>query len=146
VAGPGDVLDLAPGDRVTVTARTIGPEVRTVQLRTADGVVAEGPPGEVTAELTVGAPTYVVAVASGPPHVRSMNAAGAYAHTSPVHLHVGGRHVAREDDLRWCLDYLDGLEEMIRRAARLDGPAQLADHLDLLDRARDVYRARLAET
>ncbi|MDL4822117.1 CehA/McbA family metallohydrolase [Actinomadura opuntiae] len=143
--GPGDVLDLAPGDRVTVTARTVGPEVLTVQLRTADGVIAEGPPGEITAELTVERPTYLVAVASGPPHPRSMNHAGAFAHTSPVHLNVDGRPVAREADLRWCLDYLDGLEEMIRRAARLDGPAQLADHLDLLDRARGVYRSRLAE-
>ncbi|WP_433152058.1 CehA/McbA family metallohydrolase [Actinomadura nitritigenes] len=144
--GPGAVLDLAPGDRVTATARTVGPEVGTVQLRTADGVLAEGPPGEVTAELTVGRPTYLVAVATGPPHPRSMSRGGAYAHTSPVHLHVDGRPAAREDDLRWCLDYLDGLEDMIRRAARLDGPGQLAGHLDLLDRARAVYRTRLAGT
>jgi hypothetical protein len=75
-----------------------------------------------------------------------MSRGGAFAHTSPVHLHVDGRPVAREDDLRWCLDYLDGLEEMIRHAARLDGPEQLAGHLDLLDRARAVYRARLARS
>ncbi|WP_067825706.1 CehA/McbA family metallohydrolase [Actinomadura kijaniata] len=141
--GPGDTLDRAPGDRVTVTARCVGPEVRRLELRTADGVVAEGPPGALTAELTVDAPTYVVAVASGPAHPRTFHYSGAYAHTSPVYLDVAGRHVARPADVRWCLDYLDGLETMIREHARLDGERELADHLDLLDAARAVYRARL---
>ncbi|MGP4028327.1 CehA/McbA family metallohydrolase [Actinomadura sp. 3N407] len=141
--GPGDVLDVAPGERVTVTARTIGPEVLRIELRTADGVLAEGPPGEVTAELTAGNPTYVVAVAIGPQHERSMHYSGAFAHTGPVHLHVDGRHVAREADLRWCLEYLDRLEDLLRRAARIDDPNQLVAHLDLLDAARAVYTARL---
>ncbi|TYK42724.1 CehA/McbA family metallohydrolase [Actinomadura decatromicini] len=142
--GPGDVLDAAPGDRVTVTARTVGPEVDRVELRTADGVLAAGPPGEVGAELTVTGPTYVVAVATGPPHERSMHHSGAFAHTSPVHLRVAGRRVAREADLRWCLDYLDRLGDLLRRAARLETPEQLAAHLDLLDAARAVYTGRLA--
>ncbi|MEU8802246.1 CehA/McbA family metallohydrolase [Spirillospora sp. NPDC048819] len=141
--GPGDVLDVAPGERVTVTARTIGPEVLRIELRTAGGVLAEGPPGEVTAEFTAGGPTYVVAVAIGPQHERSMHHSGAFAHTSPVHLHVDGRHVAREADLRWCLEYLDRLEDLLRRAARIDDPNQLVTHLDLLDAARAVYTARL---
>lgn len=141
--GPGDVLDVAPGDRLTVTARTVGPEVLRVELRTADGVLAEGPPGEVTAELAVTGPTYVAAVAIGPPHERSMHYSGAFAHTSPVHLHVAGRHVAREDDLRWCLEYLDRLEDLLGRAARIEAPEQLTAHLDLLDAARAVYLTRL---
>ncbi|MFC6882052.1 CehA/McbA family metallohydrolase [Actinomadura yumaensis] len=139
---PGDALDAAPGTRVTVTARTIGPEVTRLEIRTADGIAAEGPPPELTAEITVTEPTYVVATASGPPCDRSMHRSGAYAHTSPVHVHVHGRHVAREDDVRWCLEYLDGLEDMLRRRARLT-PAQLGDHLALLGEARAVYRSRL---
>ncbi|WP_067480675.1 CehA/McbA family metallohydrolase [Actinomadura hibisca] len=142
--GPGDVLDLAAGDTVTVTARSVGPEVLTVQLRTADGVLAEGPPGEVTAELTVGDPTYVVAVATGPAHPRALHYGGAFAHTSPVRLDVAGASVARPADVRWCLDFLDGLETMIREHGRLDTERQLADHLDLIDAARAVYRSRLA--
>ncbi|MQY09381.1 CehA/McbA family metallohydrolase [Actinomadura macrotermitis] len=141
--GPGDTLDLKPGDTVTVTARAAGPELLTVQLRTADGVLAEGPPGELTAELTVDGPTYVVAVAEGPPGPRSMHYAGAFAHTSPVYLDVAGRPVAREADVRWCLEYLDGLADLIRTQARLDGAGQLGDHLALLEEARAVYRSRL---
>ncbi|TDD32810.1 hypothetical protein E1287_21620 [Actinomadura sp. KC06] len=141
--GPGDILDVAPGERVTVTARTIGPEVLRIELRTADGILADGPPGEVTAELTVGEPTYVVAVAAGPRHERSMHYSGAFAHTSPVHLRVDGRRVARGADLRWCLEYLDRLEDLLRDTARFDAPEQFAAHLDLLDEARGVYIARL---
>ncbi|MEW2353941.1 CehA/McbA family metallohydrolase [Spirillospora sp. NPDC029432] len=139
---PGDTLDAAPGDRVTITARTIGPEVAHLEIRTADGVLAEGPPPELTAELTVGEPTYVVAVASGPPHERSYHHTGAYAHTSPIYVHVGGRHVAREEDIAWCLEYLDAFEEILRAQATIETPAQLTDHLILLDEARSTYRSR----
>ncbi|MEV4258466.1 CehA/McbA family metallohydrolase, partial [Spirillospora sp. NPDC049652] len=143
--GPGDTLDLpAPGATVTVTVRTVGEEVETVWLLTADGVLAEGPPDELTVRLPVTGPTYVIAVATGPAHVRSMHHDGVYAQTSPVYLDVAGRHVAREDDVRWCLDYLDGFERMIRDRARLSDESRLADHLDLIEAARAVYRSRLA--
>ncbi|KAB2344361.1 CehA/McbA family metallohydrolase [Actinomadura rudentiformis] len=141
--GPGDTLDLELGTRVTITVRTIGPEVTGIQLRTAEGVLAEGPPPELTAELVVDVPTYVVAVVTGPRNPRSYHHSGSYAHTSPVYLDVGGAHVAHERDVRWCLDYLDALEERIRSYGRLDTKAQLADHVELLDAARAVYRSRL---
>ncbi|MFI0348828.1 CehA/McbA family metallohydrolase [Actinomadura sp. 9N407] len=140
--GPGATLDARPGDRLTVTVRSVGPEVTRLELRTADGVVAEGPPHELTAELTVGEPTYLVAVASGPAHARSFHHTGVYAHTSPVYIDVDGHHVAREADVQWCLDYLDALEELLRTQARLESPGQLSDHLALLDEARTVYRSR----
>ncbi|MCP2339478.1 CehA/McbA family metallohydrolase [Actinomadura rupiterrae] len=143
--GPGDTIDLpAPGEAVRVSARVVGEEVGTVRLLSADGVLAEGPPDELTVRLAVPEPTYVIAVATGPRHPRSMHHAGVYAQTSPVHLHVAGRHVARAEDVRWCLDYLDGLERMIRKRARLTGDDRLADHVNLLEAARAVYRARLA--
>jgi hypothetical protein len=141
--GPGDVLDALPGDRVTATARAVGPEVTRLEIRTADRVVAEGPPPQITARIELGEPTYVVAVASGPPHPRSFHHAGAYAHTSPVYIDLGGDQVAREPDLRWCLDYLDRLEELLRAQGRFDTDGQLTDHLDLIDQARGVYRDRL---
>ncbi|MEU5878939.1 CehA/McbA family metallohydrolase [Spirillospora sp. NPDC047279] len=141
--GPGDTLALDAGDRVTVTAGTIGPEVAHVEIRTAEGVIAAGPPDRITAELTVTEPTYVVAVATGPRNPRSFHLMGSYAHTSPVYLDVGGARVAREDDLRWCLDYLDAYEERIRAHARLETAGQLDDHLRLIEDARGVYRARL---
>ncbi|GAA3805270.1 hypothetical protein GCM10022226_26540 [Sphaerisporangium flaviroseum] len=139
---PGDTLDRAPGDRVRVSVRVIGPEVERLTIRTADGVLAEGPPGELTAELVVGGPTYVLALAEGGPHPRSLFS-GVFAHTSPVYLNVRGRAVARAEDLHWCLEWLDLLEELIRGRARLDTKEQLDDYLRLVDESRRVYLSRL---
>ncbi len=144
---PGDTLDLLPGDRVTITAKVVGEEAERLEIRTAGGVLACAEvPGEETVletELVVGEPTYVVAVATGGPHPRTLRD-GTHAHTSPVHLDVDGRHVAREEDVRWCLEWLDLLAEAVPAHARLTSPEHLADHLGLIDRARAVYRSRLA--
>ncbi|GII58839.1 hypothetical protein Pth03_72280 [Planotetraspora thailandica] len=138
----GETLHLNPGDRVTVQARTAGPGVERLELRSADGVLAEGPGGELTASVVVGEPTYVVAVATGTGHPLAPDGVS-FAHTSPVYLDVAGRHVARPDDVRWCLRWLALLEDLVCREARLDDATQLRDHLDLIEKARAVYTARL---
>src|SRR5690606_39602949 len=107
-----DLLDLAPGEEVEITVTSVGPEVENLEIRTADGVLAQGPPGRLTATLRAGDPTYVVAVATGGPHQRTFHGSGAYAHTSPVYLNVAGARVARPEDVRWCLGWLDRLEEV----------------------------------
>ncbi|MEV0383871.1 CehA/McbA family metallohydrolase [Nonomuraea sp. NPDC050643] len=152
--GPGHVLQARRGDRVSVTATAIGPEVAAVRIRTAEGVRAGaerlsadyGRRGEdlltVTAEFRVDAPTYVVAEVLCDPHARTLTATG-YALTSPVYVDVNGRPVARQDDVRWCLEWLDLLEQLIRQHGRLAGPYQFGDHMSLLQQARTIYRGRL---
>ncbi|NRQ33430.1 CehA/McbA family metallohydrolase [Nonomuraea sp. NN258] len=158
--GPGDVLDVREGTRLRVTATATGPEVAAVRLRTASGVQAaaerlatseqlatDGTDGDaltVTADLVIDEPTYVIAeVLCEPHHPRTLTTTG-YALTSPVYVDVAGRQVARQDDVRWCLQWLDLLEDLIKQHARLAAHAQLADHLALIGRARRVYRSRLA--
>ncbi|TMR91357.1 CehA/McbA family metallohydrolase [Nonomuraea basaltis] len=143
--GPGDTLELAPGQRVEIVAASIGPEVESLEIRTAEGVLAQGPRGRLVASMVVREPTYVVAVASGGPHPRTFHRRGAYAHTSPVYLDVAGEHVARESDVRWCLAWLDRLEEVLREFGTFETEEQLGDHLELYERARAVYRKRLAD-
>lgn len=126
--GPGDTLDLAPGGTAGVTARVLGDGVTRVRLLTADGELASGPPGEVAAVLPAERPTYVVAVAEGGGRV--------LAHTSPVYLDVRHRRVTREEDVTYCLRWLDLLEKEIRDRAAEEG-------LEVLDEARRVYQARL---
>ncbi|MEU0571743.1 CehA/McbA family metallohydrolase [Nonomuraea sp. NPDC005983] len=127
--GPGSTLNLTPGTRLRVTGRVIGPGVETVRLLTADGELTSGPPGEVAAELTAIWPTYVVAVAEGGGQVR--------AHTSPVYLDVEKRRVAREEDVTFCLRWLELLEDLIRDRV---GTGYLA----VVAEARRVYESRLA--
>lgn len=140
--GLGETLDLSPGEQVTISARSVGPEVERLEIRTADGVLAAGPPGELAASFAVDRPTYVVAVASGGRHPRSLHKE-VFAHTSPVYVDVAGRHVARDEDVRWCLEWLTLLEGLVRDHALLDTPDQLRDHLDLIEKARAVYLSRL---
>ncbi|HEX8007087.1 MAG TPA: hypothetical protein VF482_11730, partial [Trebonia sp.] len=113
-----------------------------LELHTAGGVLAVGPAGELSATLDVLEPTYVVAAASGGRHRRSLHRE-VYAHTSPVYLDVSGRHVARAEDVRWCLEWLTLLTGTVREHARLDSPDQLRDHLDLIEKAAAIYRSRL---
>jgi hypothetical protein len=141
---PGDTLELAPGQRVEIVATSIGPEVESLEIRTAEGVLAQGPPGRLVAAMEVREPTYVVAVASGGPHPRSFHRRGAYAHTSPVYVDVAGGHVAREADVRWCLAWLDRLEVLLREFGTFESKEQLGDHLELYERAREIYRGRLS--
>ncbi|WP_236667981.1 MULTISPECIES: CehA/McbA family metallohydrolase [unclassified Nonomuraea] len=142
--GPGDTVDLAAGRRAEIVVTSIGPEVERLEIRTADGVLAQGPPGRLTTSLVADEPTYVVAVATGPPHPRTLHGRGAYAHTSPVYVDVAGSHVAREADVRWCLAWLDRLEELLREFGTFETEEQLGDHLEVYGRARKVYRGRLA--
>ncbi|UBU17171.1 CehA/McbA family metallohydrolase [Nonomuraea gerenzanensis] len=149
--GPGHVLHAEPGQRISVTASAIGPEVAAVRIRTAEGVRAgaERLPAAgrdlltVTAELRVDAPTYVVAEVLCDPHPRTLTATG-YALTSPVYVDVDGKQVARREDVRWCLEWLDGLENLIRQHGRLASPYQFGDHMSLLQQARAVYHGRLS--
>ncbi|MFG2074517.1 CehA/McbA family metallohydrolase [Nonomuraea maritima] len=151
--GPGDVIHARPGDRLTVTATAVGPEVAAVRIRTADGVragaerllVDRGPGDDrltVSAELRLDEPTYVIAEVLCDPHPRTLTATG-YALTSPVYVDVAGRRVARPGDVLWCLEWLDLLEGLIRQHARLVAPYQFGDHVCLLQQARAVYRGRL---
>ncbi|GAA1307829.1 hypothetical protein Psi02_65550 [Planotetraspora silvatica] len=142
---PGETLDLSPGDHVTIRARAAGHGVERLALRTADGVLAAGPGGELVTSLVVDAPTYVVAVATGHGHPVAANGE-TFAHSSPVYLDVACRHVARPEDVRWCMRWLDLLEDLVSGHARLEDAAQLDDHLDLIEKARTVYAARLAIT
>ncbi|MDP4503043.1 CehA/McbA family metallohydrolase [Nonomuraea turcica] len=141
--GPGETLELAPGQRVEIVAASIGPEVEHLEIHTAAGMLARGRPGRLVTSMEVSEPTYVVAVASGGPHPRAFHRRGAYAHSSPVYLDVAGEHVAREADVRWCLAWLDRLEAVVREFGTFETDDQLGDHLELYERARAVYRGRL---
>ncbi|WP_433442456.1 CehA/McbA family metallohydrolase [Nonomuraea sp. CA-141351] len=152
--GPGQVIQAHKGRRIRVTAGAIGPEVAAVRIRTAEGVWAgaerlaagsgrvSGEPLTVTADILVDAPTYVVAEVLCDPHPRTLTTTG-YALTSPVYVDVDGKHVARQEDVRWCLEWLDLLEDLIKRHCRLAAPYQIGDHVSLLEQARAVYLARL---
>ncbi|WP_238495884.1 CehA/McbA family metallohydrolase [Streptosporangium sp. KLBMP 9127] len=146
--GPGAVLDLAAGEQLDIRARLQGPGADHLTVTGPDGVIAElHAVSELrfSTELRNG-PTWIAAVARGPGHPNTLDQS-VLAHTSPVYVDVAGRRVARTADARWCLDFLDTLEEFVARHGRFDPAtrtADLADHHAVLEQARDFYRSVVA--
>jgi hypothetical protein len=142
--GPGGLLDVAPGARLTVRARVTGSGV--------DRLVLHGPDGELAAtadavlEHEIVAPEgglWLAAAAYGGTDDPHTVGAPVFAHTSPVYVDVAGRRVARATSGRWCLRQLDRLQELATEHGRFDpghGKAQLGDLVAVLDRARRYYR------
>jgi len=144
---PGDLLDAEPGRRVPVSARAEGLGVERLELVGPDGVLAAGRPdgaGAHAIQTTVDpeASIWLCAVARGPAHP-SVPGAAVFAHTSPVHLQVGGQPVARAASARWLLDWLDRLEGLARSHGQFADAAQRDELLSVIDAARPFYRARL---
>jgi hypothetical protein len=141
--GPGAVLDLAEGDRLDIRTRVRGPGARHLRIVGPDGVLAAGRAQEEV-RLTAGAgePTWIAALATGGPHPNTLDES-VFAHTSPVYVDVAGRRVARAADARWCLDFLERLEDLVRRHGHFapeHRDTQLNDVIDVLDQARSFYR------
>jgi hypothetical protein len=102
---------------------------------------------ELRLETSVEGPSSIAAVARGGRNPNTLDVS-ALAHTSPVYLDVAGQRVARVADARWCLDFLDALERLVREHGHFQ-PATRADHLGdlvaVLDQARAFYR-RVADS
>lgn len=144
--GPGATVEAMPGSRIPVAARVTGPGVTELRIHSADGIVASVEVtggGELQAELVAGDPTYLVAEAFGEGHPDVLDR-HAYAHTSPVYVDVEGQRVAREADAERYLDWIDRLERLARSAGVFHDPSHLGDLVEVLERARLVYRSVVA--
>jgi hypothetical protein len=119
--------------------------VASLELVGPDGVLARaeaaGPePPTLEAAVAVDGPLWLCAVARGPRHP-SVPAAAVFAHTSPVHVQVGGRPAVRAASARWLLDWLDRFEELLRAHGRFDDDAQRDEVLAVVARARPFYQS-----
>ncbi|MDN5859299.1 MAG: CehA/McbA family metallohydrolase [Pseudonocardia sp.] len=142
--GPGAILNRRPGDRLRVRARTAGSGVQRLvfygpsgELATTDGDVLEH-------EVVLGeAGCWLAAAAHGQDDPHTVGAP-VFAHASPIYVDLDGRRVANGASARWCLNMLDGLQELATGQGRFDPQhreRQLGDLVAVLDRAREVYRA-----
>lgn len=140
--GPGDVITAEPGRTLSVSARTEGPGVERVELLGPDGVLASGA-NTLDTTVAVDGSTWLCAVARGPQHP-SVPGPVVFAHTSPVHVEVGGRTVRRAASARWLLDWLDRFEALVRAHGQFADDTQRDEVLAVIDRARPYYRTRAA--
>jgi hypothetical protein len=144
--GPGDVLQVEPGQMLSVSARTEGPGVERLELIGPDGVVARSviggtpaPAIDITAEPA--GSMWLCAVARGPQHPSVLGPV-VFAHTSPVYVEVRGQPAGRAASARWLLDWLDRFEQLVRTHGQFADGAQRDQVIDVIERARPYYHAR----
>jgi hypothetical protein len=121
----------------------VGAEAQVLEVLSAAGtVVSRELTGDgratVEFELDVHEPTYLVAVARGTTHA-NVPYRRVYAHTSPVHIQLGGESVGRAEDARWCLEWLDRFEERVLAHGVFHRADHRDDLLDVSHRARRFY-------
>ena len=142
--GPGSTVVAQPGARLPVVVRALGPGADQIALFTGGGRVGleSTAEGAWEAELRVAESTYVLATVEGDPHPEVL---GAYpfAITSPVWVEVDGLPVRVEEDLRWCLRWLDELDALVEEHGRFESDEQRSDVMSTIDGARSWYLARL---
>ena len=147
---PGEELRF---DRGPQTLRVIA-EVRTqVPLDTIE-VVVNGRPvisravqgaGVFTIDrkITLARSSWVAVRALGPWHRLILNDTGAFAHTSPVYVTIGGQPVCVAEDLRFYIDWIDQLIDRVRRRGRFATPERAEEVVALFQRARQIYQDAL---
>jgi hypothetical protein len=141
--GPGSVLDIPSGTTVRLRAHVEGPGVETLSVVGPEGVLATDAGSDVEVELLVTKPAWVAAVATGPRHSDVLGPT-VFAHTSPVYIDVEGHRVARPESARWCLDWLERVEQLAVQHGSFADESQLQDLVAVLERARPFYR-RISE-
>ncbi len=145
----GAVLDLAAGESLDIRARVQGPGAEHLTFVGPDGVVAQSDAASDLRYETIleEGPTWISAVARGTSHPNTLDES-VLAHTSPVYVDVDGQRVARGADARWCLEFLDTLEQFVGQHGHFHPAtrdAHFGDLVAVLEEARSFYR-RVAET
>jgi hypothetical protein len=139
--GPGDILEATRplSGAATVRVWTDGPcSIRlfrgsqlAAEWRLSEGQAAKGWTAQV--DMDFAESDAVMAEVVGEPDSLSMGEA-AYAHTSPVRVLIGGRPVARAEDVAWCLGWLERLRTFVAKHGRGTEP-HLAEVDDVIDAA-----------
>ena len=145
---PGATITSEPHRRLTVTVDAAGPGAERIILYTAEGLVdSHRCSGDMTWRTTiqVESSTFVIAVVEGQPHPAVLGPYP-YAITSPVWIEVGGKPVRVEEDVRWCIRWLDELDRLLDAHGRFESDSQRADVAEVVHRARSWFLDRLAES
>jgi hypothetical protein len=144
---PGDLIEAGRGQRLPVSVHTEGPGVERLELVGPDGLLARSEAAghqapSIDTTVAVEGSTWLCAVARGPGHPAVLGPV-VFAHTSPVHLEVGGQPVRRAASARWLLDWLDRFEELVRAHGHFADDTQRDQVVAVVERARPYYRAQL---
>jgi hypothetical protein len=137
---PGDELKLGQGPqklKVKVDVRTQVP-VDKIEL------LVNGQPREWKgeAELELDRSAWIAARATGPWHRLVLNDAGAFAHTSPVYVELGGQPVRSRADAEFYSDWIGKLIARVEQRGVFSNEARKREVIELFAKARAIYEER----
>jgi hypothetical protein len=67
-----------------------------------------------------------------------------FAHTTPVHCVIQGRPFVDPDSVRYFLDRIEELRQVVLTKALYESPSQQIEALAAIDEAVEIYREKLS--
>jgi hypothetical protein len=98
-------------------------------------------PVEFRRSIRIDRSSWIALRVLGPRHRLVVNDAGAWAHTSPVYVTIGGRPVRVVGDLRFYREWVERLIARAETAGRFATPERRNEVVALFRKALDWYRA-----
>jgi hypothetical protein len=150
--GPGEELELRAGTStaldVKVSVTSEAPLDKVEVLVNGKAVIARKANGSTRLTLRESIPiqhsSWIAARVEGPWNRFIVNDSGAYAHTSPVYVHVGGEPIAVREDLRYFVHWIEQLIVKVRSQGKFATPERRDTVVKLFGEALEVYRRREA--
>jgi hypothetical protein len=139
---PGDEIRLDAPRSVTVKA-LMNTQVPVDRFELViNGRVVESTPGrEISKHIPIERSSWIAVRALGPRHRLILNDTGAFAHTSPVYVTVGGRPVRERDDIRFYREWVEKLIARAERSGRFSTPERREEVVALFRKALAWYQA-----
>jgi hypothetical protein len=145
---PGDDLQFAPGAhhalRVKAVLSTQVPVDKFEIVVNGKPLISRDAAGQkqlvIDQSIPVEQSAWIAARAIGPWHRLVLNDIQAFAHTSPIYVHVGDERVRFVADARFYDEWIGKLITQVKQRGRFTNPAHREEVIALFEKARDVYR------
>jgi hypothetical protein len=145
---PGDDLQFAPGAkhslRLKATLTTQVPVDNFEIVVNGKAVISRDPKGQkqivIDESIPVEQSAWIAARAIGPWHRLVLNDIQAFAHTSPVYVHVGDERVRFVADAKFYDEWIGKLIAQVKDRGRFLTSAHRDEVIALFEKGREVYR------
>ncbi len=141
---PGEELQFPSGATRTVRVRTsvssLVPVDKVDVIVNGKVAASRNGAGAMDERIPIEGSSWIAVRATGPWNRMILNDAGAYAHTSPVYVQVGGERLAVKEDVRFYIAWMEKLIARTKERGRFSTAARREEVVALFERALDYYK------
>jgi hypothetical protein len=146
--GIGDEIAAQAGDvlRIEAEAGSAVPIERIELIVNGDVIASAATDGDgrhaaLSHDLRIDESCWIAVRVSGPKHELVLDWNGAFAHTSPVYVTVGGAPIAKRDDAHYFVEWIERLIAVTESRARFPSEAERDGVVALFREGQAYYRA-----